>query len=55
MSTGPEFIEVEQPFLDQLVAMGWQHIAGSLNDLSATDRESTYHPGRERPAERRSG
>ena len=40
MSSGPEFTEVEQPFLDQLVRMGWKHTTGSLHDPSATGRES---------------
>ena len=36
---GPEFTEVEQPFIDQLVLMGWEHTAGSLEDPSLTGRE----------------
>jgi hypothetical protein len=40
MNTGPEFNEVEQPFIDQLVAMGWEHTPGSLDDPGATGRES---------------
>ena len=31
MSAGPEFTYVEQPFLDQLVRMGWKHTTGSLH------------------------
>ena len=25
MNPGPEFLEVEQSFIDRFVAMGWQH------------------------------
>lgn len=31
MSGGPEFEEVEQPFLDQLASMGWEVFTGSLD------------------------
>ena len=27
---GAEFTEVEQPFIDQLVLMGWEYTPGSL-------------------------
>lgn len=37
---GPEHTEVEQPFIDQLVAMAWQRSPGSLDDPAATGRES---------------
>jgi type I restriction enzyme R subunit len=40
MSGGPEFLEVEQPFLDQLAGMGWKIITGSLDHPSVTGRES---------------
>ncbi len=40
MTTGPEFTEVEQPFIDQLVGMGWTHTTGSLDDPATTSRES---------------
>ena len=40
MNTGPEFNEVEQPFIDQLVGMGWQYTTGSLDAPGATGRES---------------
>ena len=37
MTSGPEFTEVEQPFLKQLVGMGWEHSTGGVEDQ---DRES---------------
>jgi len=40
MSTGPEFEHVEQPFIDQLMSMGWKHITGSLDHPSVTAREN---------------
>jgi type I restriction enzyme, R subunit len=40
MTTGPEFIEVEQSFIDQLVRMGWEHTTGDVDDPSVTGRES---------------
>lgn len=40
MSAGPEFTSVEQPFVAQLVAMGWQHTTGSLDHATATGRSS---------------
>lgn len=40
MSTGPEFTQAEQPFLAQLVQMGWKHTTGNLDFPSATGRES---------------
>ncbi len=40
MSGGPEWTEVEEPFLDQLASMGWQTVIGSLEDPSVTGRDS---------------
>jgi len=40
MSGGPEWAEVEQPFLDQLASMGWKIIMGSLDFPSVTGREA---------------
>jgi len=40
MTTGPEFTEVEQPFLDQLASMGWKILMGSLDFPSVTGRAS---------------
>jgi type I restriction enzyme R subunit len=40
MSTGPEFAHVEQPFILQLVGMGWKHNTGNLDFPSATGRSS---------------
>ena len=37
---GPEFLEVEQPFLDQLAAMGWRTITGKLDFPTVTGRGS---------------
>jgi len=39
MSSGPEFTIVEQPFIDQLVKMGWKHTTGNIDHPSVTDRE----------------
>jgi len=38
---GPEFIEVEQPFIDQLVVMGWVRTQGSLEDPSTAGRSTS--------------
>jgi hypothetical protein len=38
--SGPEVSYVEQPFIDQLVSMGWKHTTGNLDFPSATGRES---------------
>ncbi len=38
MTHGPEFTEVEQPFLDQLASLGWKTITGNLDFPSATGR-----------------
>ena len=37
---GPEYAEVEKPFIDQLVDQGWEFLAGSVDDPGATHRES---------------
>ncbi|MDR5864326.1 type I restriction endonuclease [Halomonas campisalis] len=37
---GPEYKDVEKPFIDQLVGQGWEFLAGSLDDPDATHRES---------------
>lgn len=37
---GPEFNLVEEPFLDQLVSMGWKHTTGSVDFPSVTDRDT---------------
>ena len=38
MSSGSEFTLVEQPFIDQLVEMGWKYTTGNLQDPTATGR-----------------
>jgi type I restriction enzyme R subunit len=38
MSSGPEFLEVEKPFLDQLGLMDWETIVGDFDVPSATRR-----------------
>lgn len=40
MTEGPEYLTVERPFIDQLVSMGWAHVAGDLDDPTRTGRES---------------
>lgn len=40
MSGGPEFVEVEEPFLDQLASMGWRIITGSVDFPSVTGRDN---------------
>ncbi|MGM0575150.1 MAG: type I restriction endonuclease subunit R [Myxococcota bacterium] len=40
MSTGPEFLEVEEPFITQLNKMGWRYTTGNLGDPSVTQRET---------------
>lgn len=40
MSSGPEFLKVEAPFIAQLVASGWKHNTGNLDHPSASGRES---------------
>jgi type I restriction enzyme R subunit len=37
---GPEYREVELPFIQQLQAMGWGYVEGSLEDPAATGRDS---------------
>jgi len=41
MTTGPEYEKVEQPFIDQLThpSMGWEYIAGDVDDPTVTGRE----------------
>lgn len=38
--SGPEWKEVEWPFLDQLASMGWKIVTGSVDFPSVTGRES---------------
>lgn len=40
MSHRPEYTEVERPFVEQLVSMGWKHTPGSLDHPSTTGRET---------------
>jgi len=40
VSHGPEYVEVERPFLDQLERMGWQTVDGAVDLPSATGRSS---------------
>ncbi|NOY26139.1 MAG: hypothetical protein GXP62_09735 [Oligoflexia bacterium] len=40
MTTGPEWTHAEEPFLDQLVQMGWKYTTGNLDDPTPTGRES---------------
>src|SRR5690554_534575 len=40
MTSGPEYTEVERPFLDQLALMGWKIVTGNLDDPSVTGRSS---------------
>jgi type I restriction enzyme R subunit len=40
VSGGPEWAEVESPFLDQLASMGWKIVMGNLDEPSVTGRES---------------
>lgn len=37
---GPEYHEVELPFIQQLQKQGWEHIEGALDDPTVTGRES---------------
>lgn len=37
---GPEYTDVEKPFIDQLVGQGWEFLAGSVDDLALTNREN---------------
>ena len=38
MSDGPEYVEVEGPFLDQLALMDWATMAGDIEMPSVTGR-----------------
>lgn len=40
MSSGPEYTTVEQPFIDQLVSMGWEWNTGNLDFPTASGRSS---------------
>ncbi|MCA8978266.1 MAG: type I restriction endonuclease subunit R, partial [Planctomycetes bacterium] len=40
MTDGPELTLVEQPFVDQLVDLGWKFTTGNLDHPTATGRES---------------
>jgi type I restriction enzyme R subunit len=40
VSVGLEFEEVEQPFVDQLISMGWKYTTGNPDDPTVTGRES---------------
>ena len=40
MSGGPEYNQVELPFIQQLISMGWQHIDGSVDHPKVTGRSS---------------
>jgi type I restriction enzyme R subunit len=40
MTTGAEFVQVERPLVQQLVELGWCHIADSKADPSTTERGS---------------
>ena len=37
---GPEYTDVEKPFIDQLVSQGWEYLAGSVSDPAVTHRDS---------------
>jgi type I restriction enzyme, R subunit len=37
---GPEYIDVERPFIQQLKRMGWDYVEGSVDDPAATGRDS---------------
>ncbi|WP_284893330.1 type I restriction endonuclease subunit R [Cobetia amphilecti] len=37
---GPEYTDVEKPFIDQLVGQGWEYLAGSVSDPTVTHRGS---------------
>ena len=40
MTGGLELTDVESPFLDQLAAMDWKVITGSVDDPSVTGRDT---------------
>ena len=37
---GPEYIDVELPFIQQLRRMGWEYVEGSVDDPAVTGRDS---------------
>ncbi|MCG5517072.1 MULTISPECIES: type I restriction endonuclease subunit R [unclassified Ectothiorhodospira] len=37
---GPEYTDVEKPFIDQLVGQGWDFLAGSVDNPAVTHRDS---------------
>ncbi|CAM3506701.1 type I restriction endonuclease subunit R [Halomonas lysinitropha] len=37
---GPEYTDVEKPFIDQLMGQGWEFLTGSVDDPAVTHRES---------------
>src|SRR6056297_1968541 len=37
---GPEYTDVELPFIQQLQSMGWKYVEGSVDDPAATGRAS---------------
>jgi hypothetical protein len=37
MSQGAEYIEVEQPLLDQLLSLGWLHLKGDSYDPTVSN------------------
>jgi type I restriction enzyme R subunit len=39
---GPEYTDVEKPFVDQLVGMGWVYTPGDLDDPRKTGRDSFH-------------
>jgi type I restriction enzyme R subunit len=41
MSRGPEYVEVEKPFLAQLAGMGWETVNGDV-DIPSASRRATY-------------
>ncbi len=40
MNIGPEYTDVEVPFVGQLVRLGWKHIAGNVDNPTVTGRPS---------------
>jgi type I restriction enzyme R subunit len=38
MSNGPEFLRVEEPFLNQLASLGWKIVVGNVDHPSVTGR-----------------
>ena len=39
MTGGPEWTDVEEPFIDQLASMGWKLVIGNLDEPSVTGRK----------------